>query len=121
MCMIDDADGYPEFSNETKRKARKKHRCGECGRFIEPGEFYFNNACLFDGSFSVDKMCSHCRAGASLLQEHCGGFLFGGVHDDLEEHIHELLPWSGKAARFVIGMRRKWKRFDGNGVMREPS
>jgi hypothetical protein len=74
-----------------------------------------------EGDMWQAKMCAHCHAGAALLQKHCGGWLFGGVQEDLQDHISEVLPWSMRAARLVVGMRRKWRRFDGNGMMSQAS
>lgn len=36
------------------------------------------------------------------------------------EHIDPALPWAMQAARVVVGMRRKWQRFDGTGLMKAP-
>ena len=40
--------------------ARKRHRCGLCWRFIEPGEAYWRQAGL-DGSAWTNKTCEHCE------------------------------------------------------------
>jgi len=116
MCMIDYADAN-EFCSESWRSAAKKHACGECGREIGAGETYLRAAGKSDGEMYQAKMCAHCHAGARLLQRHCGGYLFGGVYEDLKEHVSEALPWSMQAARLVVGMRRKWRRFNGGGLM----
>ena len=117
MCMIDNADGYPEFLSQYHPVAKKTHRCGECHRCIAPGEKYRYAAGKQDGDFWTAKICAHCELGAKLLDEQCGGFLFAGIQEDLEDHMHEILPWSYRAARIVAGMRRKWQRFDGTGLM----
>ena len=40
--------------------ARKRHRCGLCWRFIEPGEAYWRQAGL-DGTAWTNKTCEHCE------------------------------------------------------------
>ena len=119
MCMADDGE-YGRFSTHKDRKARKDHRCNECGRVIKRGETYRYFSGEHDGSIYTSKMCAHCQSAASLLQKECDGYLLEAVEEDLSEHIHELLPWSMAAARFVIAMRRQWQRFDKAGLMPVP-
>lgn len=116
MCMVDD-DCMPEFYTERRPKARKQHRCGECRREIEPGERYMSANGKMDGEIFYEKMCLQCANAADLLNTYCGGYLFGGVAEDLSAHICYTLPWRMQAARAVVGMRRQWRRFDGSGLM----
>ncbi len=120
MCMIDDADGSPAFSREQRRKARKPHRCGECFRTIAPGEPYIYVSGLMDGDFVVARQCEHCAAAATLLENHCRGFVYGGVAEDLEDHFGQLVPWRYQAGRYAASIRRKWRRFSGAGLMPVP-
>jgi hypothetical protein len=39
MCMAYE-DSYCEFFQDRAPVARKRHKCGECFRMIEPGERY---------------------------------------------------------------------------------
>ena len=41
-------------------KARKRHKCGECRGFIEPGEKYQLLKGLWDGSWGDYKTCLDC-------------------------------------------------------------
>lgn len=115
MCITDYEQ--PSFYTCENRKARKEHRCHECYRVISSGEQYQHVRGVWYGEPWTYKTCAHCLVGQRLLRDECGGFLHGGIYEDLTEHIHELLPWSMKAARLVVGMRRKWVRFDGHGLM----
>jgi hypothetical protein len=110
--MIDDAD-LNGFSTQSHRKARKLHRCGECRRVIEPGELYSYATGVNDGSFWSAKQCQHCAIGAALLIKMCGGFLYGEVQEDLEEHAGAPLPWAAKAEQLAEGMGRKWRTDSG--------
>lgn len=115
MCMTD--YDRPSLYVSENRKARKEHRCLECFRVIHAGEQYQHVRGVWDGEPGTYKTCAHCLVGQKLLQDECGGFSHGAIDEDLEEHISELLPWSMKAARLVVGIGRKWARFDGDGLM----
>ena len=88
MCMADDAD-RSTLLRELHPRARKAHRCGECGRTIEPGEKYTLSKTLFEGRVEGYKTCDHCAVARDWLGANCGGWLYGGVWADIEEHIHE--------------------------------
>ena len=120
MCMIGD-DGAQFWTESRIGKARKPHKCNECRRPIAIGEGYFRQFGIQDGSSFTYETCDHCRVAQALLIRECHGFLHEMVRDDLHEHINEALPWSGMAARLYIGMRRKWKRFDGGGLLAIPT
>lgn len=116
MCMIDDCEPNEFFVGKSPIAA-KEHICCECGRTIARGEQYHYAVGKSDGRLWTAKQCAHCSKAAELLSEHCGGFLYGGVYEDLSDHVHEILPWSMQAARGVIGIQRKWRRFDNKGLM----
>src|SRR6478736_3941236 len=59
MCGVE-FDGYNEFTCETKRKARKQHRCRECRHVIQPGQVYTHHSALYDGHISTHKTCAKC-------------------------------------------------------------
>ena len=44
------------------RKARKKHKCYECGGAIQKGEQYHNHHGVWDGSGATYKVCIECDA-----------------------------------------------------------
>ncbi len=119
MCMMDEGPGM-QLTQDNMRRARKDHRCGECGRAIQKGEIYRNISGLWEGEFVSEKTCGHCAIGQNLLSRECDGFVFHAVAEDLHEHIREVLPWSRLAARLYIGMRRKWKSFRGEGLLPIP-
>lgn len=91
MCSGD--DNPPEFYVETRPRARKPHRCVECGRRVPPGEVYVKTAGKWDGGFDVFVQHVACR---ELLQfvsdEFCGGesWSFGTLRDELGEYGPDL-------------------------------
>lgn len=86
MCMLDLIDGGTYFGHRT-RKARKQHQCGDCSKPIMAGEQYALGSGVDDGRVWVAKQCARCRLAARWLVKHCRGFLWGGVWEDIEEHI----------------------------------
>lgn len=117
MCMIDYAERCTVLS-DTEPTARKAHRCDECHRIIEPGEKYKNESLLMDGQASTHKTCRHCLRVREWLCDECGGWVYGGVEEDIREH-----SWEGYGVAvkmMAAGMERKWKRRDGR-MWRLPS
>lgn len=118
MCSLD--YDLPTMYVRKAVQARKPHKCSECYRVIAPDETYQRTTGVWDGSISTFLTCHQCNAAADLLRAECGGAVHGGIADDIREHVDPGLPWGMTAARFAVGMRRKWQRFDGNGLMTAP-
>ena len=117
MCMIDHDESASVYSSRYQ-VARKNHKCEECNRIINVGEKYLYVFGVWGGDARAFKTCSHCEKGMQILTRKCGGYMHGGIYEDLFEHVRDILPWSMTAARLVIGMRRKWQRFDMSGLMK---
>ena len=112
MCMID--YGEPATACVVKdRKARKPHVCDECGRKIKPGEVYENASGIWDGDAYTFKTCQQCGSIArAWLSEHCGGWCYGGLLLDLQEHAQHSdneKPEDAELAGIIRRMERKWK------------
>lgn len=111
MCMADFSDGYSIVLHDRNHKARKTHHCSECGRVIGRGETYNVQRCIFDGDASSYKTCEHCQVVKSWLTKECGGYLYQGVYEDINEHRHEGYGFG--VVRLAAGMKAQWKRKDG--------
>lgn len=119
-CVAVDIDNYPEFFEEKTRKAVKPNKCSECRRVIEPGERYEHVAGKWDGHFETFKMCSDCLSIRKSF--FCEGFSFGGMLEELGEHINYMngevsgdciKPLTPRAREIVCEMiEREWERFD---------
>jgi len=107
MCLVEGEDNPPKFFRELTPLAHKQHQCGECGRVIRPGERYIRASGKWDDRTSTHKICAHCRIAAEWLNEACGGYLFGAVHEDFAEHA----TGSFSMLRIVVGSRRRWRSF----------
>lgn len=70
------------------RTARKPNTCGECCRPIAPGEEYEHVQQLYDGDWFAYATCLDCVSVRKSF--FCDGWLYGGVLDNLREHIEEL-------------------------------
>jgi hypothetical protein len=100
---------------EEERRARREHRCSDCGGMIRRGEHYRSLACLFDGEWSCSKRCADCQF---LIHEverafmgACGGTWCGIYLGDLPESWSEIVDsmWSGpevEEARRIVAMQR---------------
>lgn len=102
---------------EGNQKARKVHRCNECLRVIQIGELYYYTAYTFEGELGTHKLCRHCQQVTKWLRRTDGGWVYKMVEEDLEEHLQGGGRDWRVVARLLIGMQRKWARFDGKGLM----
>lgn len=112
MCMIDyDSDGaVTRIADGQYFRAKKQHKCKECGRLIDAGESYHREAYVFDGQFTVNKTCAHCMVVRNWLQNECGGWLFGAVEEDAREHVHgNGYLYGFDLYRAVVGMQWQWR------------
>lgn len=103
----------PGFYHAKMRRARKVHRCAECGRVIALGELYEHVTGKWDGMVDTFKTCEHCkvlREGAFRATE-ADEWLHGGLHAELDE------LWGFGWKRLREEMRRKWTR-PGGELMR---
>lgn len=94
MCGCDHEQ--PSAFWETKRKAKKRHKCSECRGWIEVGEVYTATRGVWDGSPSSYKTCSDCwelSAWAESKSE-CLCLLYGQWHLGIMDDAHD----SGDAA-----------------------
>jgi len=53
---------YGSMLEDSMRRARKIHRCMECGRDIKPGQVYRRSVTVDHGDFNATKECQLCHA-----------------------------------------------------------
>lgn len=119
MCRIDDCDGRVEILQSADRKARKEHRCGECGRLIAIGETYHYEFGKMEGRTDTYITCAHCMVARGWLTKNCGGFVYEQVIDETKEHGEEYPALAIPLYRVVVGAKHKWQKF-GGGMMPVP-
>lgn len=94
-----------EMFKQNEVKARKTHRCGECGDIISPGDVYERSSGKCDGDFDTYKTCLTCVEIRSAI--FCGTYIFGAIWDDIMDSDFELnnghlLEFSGRAQMKLI-------------------
>ena len=86
---LSDGEG-PSVVRECIRKARKSHRCDECGGEIAPGSLYEHVTGCWDGRWVTHKTCMICR---QIRQDFfpCA-FYYGELWSSLREQ-YGYEPW----------------------------
>ena len=108
MCSIDWCDEWSTVWLVDYLTARTPKRCYECRRTISPREDYQRVKSLYDGRWDTWAICQHCTVVAEWLEEMCGGYLHGGLLEELEEHWGE----GYRRAEFgylINGVKRQWR------------
>jgi len=60
-CYCEPNEGEPcDLWQESWRKARKQHKCCECGETIQPGQRYQYIFIIFEGDPDYKKRCEFC-------------------------------------------------------------
>lgn len=118
MCSID--GDAPDVYRATDHVARVQHKCMECNRVIEPGETYRRAFMVYEGHPDTYKTCTHCQVGQAWLAENCNMIAHGMLMDEMTEHAEYAPENAFGFLRIKAGMLRKWRRFDGAGLMRHP-
>ena len=101
--------------DQKTHRARKPYTCGECGTTIQPGDLYHRHAGVWDGEWSVHRLCDPCQ---NLLEAHNAEWdppEWGCLHDSLTEWIAWSMPPASKrtetdrilAGRFAAMTRRR--------------
>ena len=102
MCDCSDFSAPAVFKQVTRR-ARKRHRCGECEGLITPGCHYWESRGLWEGQWSTHKTCGSCYVIAhTMLSCYPFGNLMDCISSDTEDRV------SGREARTAYaGMLRR--------------
>lgn len=102
FCDYDPADFY----SRQMRKARKVHRCEECGCAINAAEHYERVTGKWDGDVTTFKTCSRCIALRDCLQAHlpCFCWAHGNLLGDCRDAYSELpAEADGTGLTFELG------------------
>lgn len=88
-CPLEAGDEPATVSRTEVRRAAKEHACEECRETIKRGDRYEHHVGLWDGRWSTSRTCLSCVE----IRNHfsCGGWIFGQLWSDLEEHFfHDM-------------------------------
>lgn len=82
-CICIEPDEPVQLLSRRELRARVRHKCGECGSTIEPGQRYEIDNIVFEGDFAVYKTCLMCRnVRRSLFQ---GGWYYGMMWKEIHD------------------------------------
>ena len=88
-CILRGYDDCCSVELQNKMvKARKNHKCCECGRKIEKGEIYEYYVAVWDGDLGTFKTCKGCKIIRDEL--FCGGWTYGEIWAEIWENIAEI-------------------------------
>jgi len=82
----------PELFDERCVRARKEHRCCDCGTLIRPGERYTLVSGKWDGEFETFAICQSCDDLRSRCDLACTSYgdLADGVYWRLEDNPQDM-------------------------------
>ncbi|MFA5053175.1 MAG: hypothetical protein WC565_03915 [Parcubacteria group bacterium] len=81
-CSTDDGE-RPSICRIEWRKARKPHKCCECGDTIAKGQRYEHVSGLWDGNWDRHDTCATCVA---IRERYCPhGWIYGSLAEQIEE------------------------------------
>jgi hypothetical protein len=94
----------PEFFHREIRRARKLHKCGECGGEIKPGEQYEHVRGKWDGDLTTIKTCERCVDIITWTKNNvpCLCYAYGNAIEDCQEAVNEA---SARAPEDTAGLR----------------
>lgn len=96
MCcpLSGDPDDGPSCHTKTTPKARREHKCCECGEMIPIGVHYERMTGVWDGRPDTFKTCMSCCE----IREHfgCDGWTYGQLWEDLENNMFPDMVAGGR-------------------------
>ena len=106
----------------TYPRARKEHRCEECGRKIEIGEIYVRYAGTWEGDFFTNVACQQCAALRKIagdLDSYYWEVYYGGLAEWVWNRSWTDVKWVDEAQlihllRLIAGFKADWKTKAGN-------
>ena len=87
-----DGDNFASFYQSNYRKARKPHKCAECGKKIQPGELYEYAISVYEGDFTARKTCEKCSDLADSLADVGFCWPLGDLALAYKEYLDEYVP-----------------------------
>lgn len=86
-CVYVDYVKGPECFTDSIRKARKEHKCCECGDAIKRGDKYEETTGIWDGKPNRYRTCLDCLSVRNAF--FCDGWFYTFVWENLYEHLRD--------------------------------
>ena len=106
----------PEFCSVTQvKRARKRHKCWECGAYILPGTPYEYVSGKWDGDLNWHRTCPLCQELRewATISVPCFCFAYGNLHDDVNDMVdatrHKVPGFYFEYGRRMIRIKRARK------------
>jgi hypothetical protein len=115
VCLGGEPDCMAEFFEVDVVKARKVHKCCECGLEIAIGSKYVRESGKWEGEFASFKTCCLC---AEIRQAFTcyGAICYGELWNDVREYLFPKMTTgclekltTAAAKQFLIDRWNKWK------------
>lgn len=105
-CIDASYDGdMPTFYNRKTVKARKEHKCCECGDIIKTGSEYEKAVGRWGKDFDVYKTCADCLSiGHAFF---CGGWPHSIMWEEISEYLYPGECLSKLMLKITVGARGK--------------
>jgi len=115
FACVCDSYTYPYY--ERCHTARKQHKCYDCGRGIEPGQWYMAVGGMCEGEWWNGKICRRCWSMLSWVKAHipCVCVSFGNMREELVEICREA---QRQAPGLLFGL---YRRMLGSKLMERPN
>ncbi len=118
MCCplsYDENESSAEFFDQKVVKAKKPHKCYECGEDIKVGDKYERTSGKWEGTMSVFCTCLLCKE----IRDHFAcdkGYMFGELWQDLHDNFFPEMKAGGPcldglspaAKQSIIDARMEW-------------
>jgi hypothetical protein len=105
------SDGGADFWSITQPKARKEHRCNDCGATIGRGEVYERAWWVYEGEATSSKRCMACsHTNDDFANHHDAGTFPGGLVSVITECFVENFQGGGgwmRWGRQLVAMKRR--------------
>jgi hypothetical protein len=119
VCIGGDVEGVCDFYAASVVKARKPHRCCECGRSITPGTNYKYVSGKYEGEFFTCKTCLPCDEILRVFS--CGGSVMHEcLWEDMRDYVFDQLTTANECFRKLSPPAKeflliKWQQWKGLG------
>jgi hypothetical protein len=115
VCLGGEPDCSVEFYEGRTVKARKSHKCYECGELIAMGTRYFKESGKWDGEFGSFETCLICAEIRTAFT--CDGVIcFGELWNEITDYLFPNMTTgcleklqTAEAKAFLVARWNKWK------------